>query len=238
MKTVYAKINKITEMIGVTKADGYNTNSKYNYISYEQMEAKLRHLLPAIGLTITPEVIEMTERSTEFIKKDKWGEKTQQVIRSIVKMKFYITDTETGDTIERLWFGADQDYGGKSCGQAITEGVKRFQFKLFHVSTKTDKDPDSKTTIVEDDGIDKDLKPIKIDPEQVKKTALRKTITDSYKLLSKNGQAKINKAQPKDLLTLTLEELQGSEVAIAELLDAENEAKSKTAEKKLFNDDK
>jgi hypothetical protein len=66
--------------------------------------------------------------------------------RTVLKMQFEIVDTETGYSETKLWFSADQDTGGKSMPQAVTEGCKRFKMKLFKFSSKGDVDPDNKTT--------------------------------------------------------------------------------------------
>ncbi len=61
-------------------------------------------------------------------------------------MSFDIIDTETGYKIVSQFTGSDQDYGGKSEQQAITQCNKYFLFNLFKISTKDEQDGDSKTT--------------------------------------------------------------------------------------------
>ena len=145
-KKLYAKVNAIGLELGQVKADGHNSFSNYNYISYEQVNARLRNLLPKHNLSISPSVIECQETQIPS------GNKV--AVRTIVKMNFTLTDLETGYSEDKLWYGADMDTGGKSFGQAVTESQKRFELKLFHISTQADADPDSKTTVVTaEDGV-------------------------------------------------------------------------------------
>ena len=133
------KITCISQEMGKVQADGENKFDHYNYISYEQINARLRNILNEKGLAIIPSVCSATER-------DITSSGGKSAIRSIVEMKFMLVDTETGYSEERSFFGADQDTKGKSMGQAITECQKRFELKLFHISTQADIDPDSKST--------------------------------------------------------------------------------------------
>lgn len=132
------KINAIAAAIGRMTPLGYNEHSKYDFVGYEQMNAKLRELLPQHGVALIPEIDETEER--DFARGN--GGVT---VRSVVKGHMMIVDTDTGYAESRRMLGADQDTGGKSVGKAVTEMVKRFQFKLFHVSTQDDIDPDAMT---------------------------------------------------------------------------------------------
>lgn len=135
------KINAMADAIGQVKAEGTNTFSNYNFVGYEQVNALIRSLSPVHKVNIMPSIIDSSEITY-------LNEKGKQVVRTTVKMSFLLTDTETGYCEERFSFGADQDTGGKSFGQAVTEAQKRFELKLFHISTKADVDPDSKNTEV------------------------------------------------------------------------------------------
>jgi len=135
------KITLISHEIGKVKAEGHNSMGQgYNFIGYEQVNAILRTMLVKHGIAIIPEFNSSQER--DFTAKDKF------CIRTIVQGTAEIIDTETGASIIKNICGADQDYGGKSFGQACTEAVKRFELKLFHISTKGDIDPDSKTSVI------------------------------------------------------------------------------------------
>ncbi len=135
------KINAMADAIGQVNAEGKNTHSNYNFVGYEQVNAIIRSLSPVHKINILPSIIDASE--TTFP-----NNSGKQVVRTTVKMSFLLTDTETGYCEERFSFGADQDTQGKSFGQAVTEAQKRFELKLFHISTKADADPDTKNTEV------------------------------------------------------------------------------------------
>ena len=141
-KKLGLKIVNIMSHMGGVQEDGHNKFSNYNYISADQLVSILRVKLPQEGLAILPEV----EKFTEVPRINDNGKES---IRTIVEMSFEIIDLETGFSIKKRWKDADQDTGGKSFGQAVTQCTKRFYLKLFNVSSKADIDPDSKTTEVE-----------------------------------------------------------------------------------------
>ena len=146
MAALGAKIALLGKELGQVKEDAKNDFSKYNYISGNQMAALIRDSLPKYFLAIVPEIYDYSETMST-------NDKNKQVIRTVVKVQFTIIDTETGFSMVQKWIGADQDTGGKSFGQAVTEATKRFYLKLFNVSSKEDIDPDSKTTEVELDSL-------------------------------------------------------------------------------------
>jgi len=137
-----SKIIALGEEIGQVKAEGHNKHSGYDYVGYEQVNAMLRTYLVKHKLSIIPEVHDITETAHAGVNA---SGKPTTTIRTIVKGSMMLIDTETGYSIERKFVGADQDTGGKSVGQAVTEMLKRFELKLFHISTKSDIDPDSRT---------------------------------------------------------------------------------------------
>lgn len=130
---LFKKIQGVINGLGTLKKDKKNTYSNYAYISHEQLTVELRTLLPANHLLIIPEVSEFSEREI--------GKNT----RTTVTMKFEIIDLTTGYSITKAFYGGDQDTMGKSSGQAITETIKRFQFKLFMVCSSEDPDPDRRS---------------------------------------------------------------------------------------------
>jgi len=140
-KSIAKKISQICGNINKIEQDGKNAHSGYQYISYEQLNAVLRPQLAHHGLAFYPDITSYEERDYTST-----GGKT--TIRTVVKGSIVIVDSETGERESFGFVGADQDTGGKSMSQAITEGIKRAMFKLFFVSSKSDIDPDSKTTEV------------------------------------------------------------------------------------------
>ena len=130
---LFQKIQAVINGLGALKKNKTNTYSNFAYISHEQLTMHLRTLLPVNNLLIIPEVIEFSEREV--------GKNT----RTTVTMEFEIVDLLTGYSITKRFYGGDQDTMGKSSGQAITEAIKRFQFKLFMVISSDDPDPDRRS---------------------------------------------------------------------------------------------
>ena len=137
---LYKKITNLANELGAIKEDGSNNFDHYKFISYQNVNARLRDLLPIYKLAIVPSVLNYEER-------DYTTSKGTSSIRSVVTMSFLLVDTETGYSEERNFVGGDQDTKGKSLGQAITECQKRFEMKLYHESS-TEADPDSKSISV------------------------------------------------------------------------------------------
>jgi hypothetical protein len=136
-KAVVTKITKIIGEIGAMKKDG--KNAYYNYISYEQLNSTVRPLLAKHNLAIIPNITNVEEHYTI-------NGQDKEVVRTILTGTVKVICGDTGETLEFGMVGADQDTGGKSASQAVTEFDKRALFKLFKVSSKADIDPDSKTT--------------------------------------------------------------------------------------------
>lgn len=131
-----SKVLSVSQELSLVN-DGKNQHSGYEYISYQNLNIKLPDLLVKHKLAIVPEILECKE--SEIV-----GKNGSTGIRSLIYMTFDVIDTETGFKITKKWISADNDNGGKSLGKAITEAMKRFEFKLFHVASN-DKDTDETT---------------------------------------------------------------------------------------------
>lgn len=129
------KILTVMAQLGTLDKDGVNMKQSYTFVSYEALNARLTEILPRNGLALIPSFDEYIEREIQ----NKSG---QLVTRTIVKGTMMILDTTTGYAVKCRIIGADNDTAGKSGGKAETEAVKRFEMKLFHVTTKDEQDPD------------------------------------------------------------------------------------------------
>lgn len=129
------KILTVMAQLGTLDKDGVNMKQSYTFVSYEALNARLTEILPRNGLALIPSFDEYIEREIQ----NKSG---QLVTRTIVRGTMTILDTTTGYAVKCRIIGADNDTAGKSGGKAETEAVKRFEMKLFHVTTKDDSDPD------------------------------------------------------------------------------------------------
>ncbi len=139
LKGLGLKIETLAKKVGGLKPDGRNSFSKYDYISANQMMAELRGSLLDVGLSILPNVEKYEER-------DYVSAEGRVTIRTVVDMNFTIIDLETGYSKTLFFVGAEQDTGGKSFQQAVTQATKYFLFKLLKTSSDTDADGDAKTT--------------------------------------------------------------------------------------------
>ncbi len=129
------KILTVMAQLGTLDKDGVNMKQSYTFVSYEALNARLTEILPRNGLALIPSFDEYIEREIQ----NKSG---QLVTRTIVRGTMTILDTTTGYAVKCRIIGADNDTAGKSGGKAETEAVKRFEMKLFHVTTKDESDPD------------------------------------------------------------------------------------------------
>lgn len=166
------KIEKLSVSIGALAKDGRNQHSKYDYISNEQMVTALRNKCGEHGISIIPSVEQYDEKYFDGV--DSYG-KPRTTTRSIVTMAFKIIDLETGHVEFATFVGAEQDTGGKSMQQAITQCTKYFYFKLFNVTSHDEKDGDAET------------KPIQKEPtpapmEQQKPVEIKTLSAEQFKL--------------------------------------------------------
>lgn len=138
------KIEKIANEIGALPQDGKNTFSNYNYISNEQMMTAIRSKLLENKVSVLPEILKVED--TDFQNSDEKTGKVKVTIRTRVLMRFEILDCETGYSLFKRFSGSEQDTGGKSEQQAITQCMKYFLFKLLKVTSKDEVDSDSNTT--------------------------------------------------------------------------------------------
>ena len=132
------KILTVQSDIGVLYKDGTNEKQQFSFVSYELVNSRLREVLPRIGLSLVPEITEITERD---VPNSRGGLVTRTMIRGLL----HVIDCDTGYRLSIGIAGADNDSTGKSLGKAFTEMVKRGEMKLFHVTTMDDKDPDGDT---------------------------------------------------------------------------------------------
>lgn len=137
MADIFAKIAIISAKLGAIEKDGYNNFHKFKFIGYEQINAKLRTLLHEVGLVIIPSIVD--DVTETFPAEEK------VVTRTKLKIDFIIGDTQSGESMVVNGGGMANDSGDKSFGKAFTEAVKRFEMKLFHISSSEDRDPDSES---------------------------------------------------------------------------------------------
>ena len=129
------KILTVQSELGTLYKDGVNSKQNYAFVSYELMNARLRDVLPRIGLVIIPAITRVQERDVQG--------RSGIVTRTLIEGTLTLVDCDTGYSMAIPIAGADNDSAGKSLGKAFTEMVKRAEMKLFHVTTIEERDPDA-----------------------------------------------------------------------------------------------
>lgn len=137
IKKLASKIEDMSTAVGVIKKDGTNKHSNYKFTSHEATTERIRELLPEHKLGIIPSCKNYEER-------DYLTDKGKNGVRTVVTMEFEVIDLETGFSKKIPFFGGENDTGGKSMQQAITQATKYFYFKIFKIPFGDD--GDSKTS--------------------------------------------------------------------------------------------
>lgn len=138
---LYLKVEKLANNIGALKKEGSTSlggGRGYKYITHEQVTDALRPLLLKHKLSVVVEVTDYSERDFKTVNRYK---AEVYNTRSVVSLAIRLTDTETGFSDVLKFAGAEQDNGGKSMQQAISQAVKYAMFKIFKISeNETDGD--------------------------------------------------------------------------------------------------
>ena len=207
MKSVATKIAMITGELGAILKDGHNDS--YDFISYEQFYAILRPLIAKHKLVCIPnitqwdEIIQKVKASVWNKTKRVYEDGEKEIIRTRLSGTIKMICGDTGEMIEVSAVGADQDYGGKSMAQAITEFDKRALMKIFKVSSKGDVDPDSRIVVVGDDDENTENKPNTTDKTKTGKKPITappivKTELPSVKKEEPKQEAPAEKVEKKE----------------------------------------
>ena len=209
------KISNMCMSIGEVEQDGKNKDQGYGFISSDNLLSHIRANLSPNQLAIFPNLDSVEENSKVT---DKKGGGKNYWTKTTVTMTFEVVDTETGYVKTFTWTGYDQDTGGKSMGQAITECTKRFYFKLFQVSSKEDKDIDSKT----------DEQPPPMDDSEAMKTALKPAAKKQVPPKTENKKlgkwaTKLAKLAKSPLHQTAIQTVLKEKLATAESMRAEDE---------------
>ena len=130
------KVLTVQSELGTLYKDGINQKQGYSFVSYELVNARLREVLPRLGLVIMPAITRVQER-------DIAGANGRMTTRTLIEGTLTLVDCDTGFAMQLQIAGADNDTAGKSLGKAFTEMVKRAEMKLFHVTTIEERDPDA-----------------------------------------------------------------------------------------------
>lgn len=134
MKNVSKKLLKAIEQVGgkVTKT-GYNSFSKYKYITESDINEAVLPALLSQGLLMTTSVESVMETPSGPDNKNRFC--TVQLVHTII-------DTESGETLTLKSAGTAADSLDKSIFKALTGACKYFMLKTFMISGD-DSDPEN-----------------------------------------------------------------------------------------------
>lgn len=127
--SLYQKIAKAKEMVGVVKKEGKVSfkNTNYNYQRAEDIEIAVRDACQKVGILIYPSSFSVVSDTNNIIT-------TTQCFR--------VVDVDSGVSIECEMGGQGQDSGDKRIYKAETGAYKYFMKQLFQIPSE-DTDPDA-----------------------------------------------------------------------------------------------
>ena len=134
MKNVSKKLlNAIKQVGGKVNKTGYNSFSKYHYITESDVNEAILPALLAQGLLLTTSVESHVETPSGPDSKNRFA---------IVRLVHQIIDTDSGEILTLHSVGTAADTLDKSVYKALTGSCKYFMLKLFCISGD-DSDPEN-----------------------------------------------------------------------------------------------
>ena len=125
--TLADALAKARAEVAVVAKLGENSAQRYRYARAEDIVREARKALAGAGLTLTDEVSGLSTERIES-RNGAVGRLTD------VKMRYYLTYAESGESIEREWAGSGSDYpGDKATYKAITGAHKYFLMHLLEI---------------------------------------------------------------------------------------------------------
>lgn len=135
-KAIYQKMINVMEEIGPIVKDQKNLQQNYKYRGAEQIYNKLKPLLAAHGIIITPEILEMV-RGQEVV-----GSKGNAMMFTVLKIKYTFTAADDGSSISAIVAGEGMDSGDKATNKAMTAAWKYAMIQCFNLATEDVEDSD------------------------------------------------------------------------------------------------
>lgn len=130
-------VRKLAEVMAAVERvpkRGRNDFHKYDYATEADIVATVRAELAKRQVMLLPAV--------ESISREPVGEKGS--VLTTTAMRFTFIDGESGETLERPWFGCGTDKEDKGLYKAMTGGEKYFLLKTFLMPTGDDPEQDEK----------------------------------------------------------------------------------------------
>lgn len=140
MKNVSKKLlQAITEVGGKVQKTGYNSYSKYHYITESDVNEAVLPALTKANLILTTSVVSVKETPSSESQKNRFAE---------VILVHKVIDCESGECLEFQSAGTGADTLDKSVYKAVTGACKYFMMKLFMISGDTS-DPENDGVVKE-----------------------------------------------------------------------------------------
>lgn len=134
MKNVAKKLLNVTDALdGKVKKSGYNSYSKYTYVTEADLIDAIRPELIKQGLIITTSVLSFSETPASEDDDNRYAS---------VTLKHTIIDTESGESIELHSAGTGADRLDKALYKSYTGALKYFLLKTFMLSGDDDPEND------------------------------------------------------------------------------------------------
>ena len=134
--TLAARILKVIADVGPVEKDGFNTFSKYHYVTETGVLNAVRDACVKYGLCIVPDVVEV-ERYDVLTGSGKAAEATRVIVEFTL-----INADDNADSLKVRFPGYAQDTSDKSVYKAMTGATKYFFLKTFLIGSADD-DPEN-----------------------------------------------------------------------------------------------
>lgn len=132
MTSLSSKLLKITAKAETVGKSGYNSHQNYSYSTEGDLHKTIKPLLADQGILLQWSVEDVQMLSDNTL--------------ALVRVKYTLTDTETGESIECTSVGTGHDKQDKGIYKAMTGAHKYFIQKTFLLSSDDDPEKDSTTS--------------------------------------------------------------------------------------------
>lgn len=130
--SIWKKLSNVMTKVDRIPKNGFNSFHKYNYATEADITEGVRGILAGEGLAFLPSVL-----SWERGESDAKGN-----FLTRVEVKFTLADTESGQTVESIFWGEGHDNMDKGFYKAYTGAVKYFLMKTLLIPTGDDPEDD------------------------------------------------------------------------------------------------
>ena len=161
-KSLLLKLAAIQQEGVVVGKSGYNAFHKYYYVTEADIVSAVGSALNKQGILLntTMEDVQIVMNGDKPITR--------------VKMRFTLLDSETGESLESVFYGDGEDKNDKGIFKAVTGASKYFLLKTFMVGTEDDAERDASVTRTNNNSTNTEVKK----PSSFKKPGAPETNND------------------------------------------------------------